>query len=197
MASDARAIGPNIVGGNFDTYTSIKFLTPVRTTAPSHSAYCFAPTTAPSRKSHCLRGAREGGQKVTGISLISNKGNFVKPGDQCILTVIRQPGNINDQDHTSYRDKYQFTSSDESVATVAPVGVVTAHKVGNVTITCRLNDPYSGYPEATFELSVRKEGTAIPSRTWKYHFPVKRRRHSHGQHHTHRGRLQFPAHRGS
>ena len=113
------------------------------------------------------------GKKVTGISLISNKGNFVKPGDQCILTVIRQPGNINDQDHTSYRDKYQFTSSDESVATVAPVGVVTAHKVGNVTITCRLNDPYSGYPEATFELSVRKEGTAIPSRTWKYHFPVK------------------------
>ncbi|WP_304611417.1 leucine-rich repeat protein, partial [Paramuribaculum intestinale] len=170
--SDARAIGPNIAGGNFDTYTSIKFLNP----SPNNGAKPFSillRANDGSEQEITLPVHVKDGKKVTGISLISNKGNFVKPGDQCILTVIRQPGNINDQDHTSYRDKYQFTSSDESVATVAPVGVVTAHKVGNVTITCRLNDPYSGYPEATFELSVRKEGTAIPSRTWKYHFPVK------------------------
>lgn len=169
---DARAIGPDIAAGYFDTYTSIRYPNP----SPNDGRTPY----------HLLLRANDGseqeillpvhvkeGKKVTSISLSSNKGSFVTPGTDCILTVIKQPGNITDADRDSYRYRYEFTSSDNSVATVASSGVVKAQGVGNVTITCRLKDPYSGYPEATFELSVRKEGTAIPSRIWKYHFPVK------------------------
>lgn len=170
--SDARAVGPGTSADSYDAYTRISYLK----ASPDNGATPFKMllrTNDGSEQEIVLPVHVKDGTKVPGISLTSSNGNLLAPTHTTILTVIILPKNIKDTDYPNYKNKYEFTSSDESVATVASSGVVTTHKVGNVTITCRLKDPYSGYPEATVELSVRQEGTAIPSRTWKYHFPVK------------------------
>ncbi|MDE5720939.1 MAG: leucine-rich repeat protein, partial [Paramuribaculum sp.] len=162
--ADARAVTPIINKyGDFARLTLIKFAEASKGNGTQPYHVLLRANDGTNREVNYPIYVKDG-IKTQSISLTSSGGNILSVGQSSLIRVTLEPTNATG-------GNYIFTSDNKDVAIVENDGSVTTKGVGTVTITCRLDDKYSNYPEAKIELTVVKEGVSRPARVWKYHFP--------------------------